>query len=350
MSWAPTRPAREAIPGWTGKSGGPVKRDPIQGWVALVARQFVDRGFGTDAAELLAHLIATDRHQGRDRASLAGFTGTEHLTSDDHAALLAHLSGRDSGISADAATWLLHYDLAFTDRGRGIDASHLAARLLGRDTAAGVDRAALLAHLTGRATPGVGSISGAVAFSPHTAETQTWSTPGTYTYPIPPWSRYIDLVGIGGGASGQTGSGVAGGKGSGGAAGGWNSATLERGVAIPWTATTINVIVGAGGTKPSNSDYAGPNNGAGSTISVVGTSAGIVCPGGTGTISGQNGGSASNYPYMDQTFTGGAGGSGNGGAGGVPGGGGAGGNGGIFGSRTQGGAGGAGYVWIRGRQ
>lgn len=179
------------------------------------------------------------------------------------------------------------------------------------------------------------------------AQTQTFTASGTYSLPY--WWRYLDIVMIGGGASGQTGNGANGQAGKGGNPATWVTVTLERGVDVPAMATTITVVVGTGGATPANSDLAGPNPGGyslvtGSGMSTVSSSVGF------GTASGQNGASPGNVTYQTITRTGGSAGTGNGGSATAPGASGAGGNGGVLGSRTRGGAGASGEVVLRVRQ
>ncbi|WP_445929754.1 glycine-rich domain-containing protein, partial [Mycobacteroides abscessus] len=65
-------------------------------------------------------------------------------------------------------------------------------------------------------------------FSPHAPDTQSWSAPGTITYNILSWCRYIDIILVGGGNGG--GGGFAGFvTGGGGNAGTWTHITIERG-------------------------------------------------------------------------------------------------------------------------
>lgn len=184
---------------------------------------------------------------------------------------------------------------------------------------------------------------------PMSPVTQQFTTAGTFTYNIPSDALFIDIVLLGGGASGQTGNGANTVRGGGGNAGGWTLLTLQRGADIPWSATQISVTVGAGGAQPANSDHAGPNNGASTSITVTGYGTSTAA-GGTGKTGAQNGGSPGSRTLNGTTYTGGSGGTGNGGAGTAPGAGGAGGNGGIFGSRTRGGAGSVGRVWFRAYQ
>ncbi|QAY16419.1 hypothetical protein SEA_MSAY19_34 [Gordonia phage Msay19] len=188
-------------------------------------------------------------------------------------------------------------------------------------------------------------------FAPMAPQSTTYSTVGTFTYTIPPWCRYIDAVGIGGGRGGQTGNGASTAVGRGGLPGQWAATTLERGVHIPWSESQLTVVVGAGGAGGANSDHAAGQNGSPSSItSSAGT---LTAPGGTGTSSAtlaRDGVAAGDYTYLGITYTGGGTAGENGEAGKPPGGGGAGGNGGIFGNRTRGGAGARGQVNMRAYQ
>ena len=167
------------------------------------------------------------------------------------------------------------------------------------------------------------------------------------TISFPAWARFIDFVGIGGGASGQTGNGGTGFAGRGGNPGEWYAVTIERGVDIPWTTKQAVLSVGKGGAQAANHDFAAPNSGSVSRISIAGYGD-IVAQGGIETRSEteQDGKAAPNFTYNGNVFTGGQGGSGaNHPTGYRPGGGGSGGDGGFFGSRTRGHAGGDGTIW-----
>ncbi|TWS24412.1 hypothetical protein FK268_12545 [Tsukamurella sputi] len=168
------------------------------------------------------------------------------------------------------------------------------------------------------------------------------SQSGAGTYAAPWWARYCDVILLGGGASGQTGSGAVGTTGKGGNPGLWAVTTIDLGQYHgPWS---ITLAVGTGGPQAANSDLAAPNPGSASTAAWTGGGS-LNAAGGSGTVaSGQNGGAPGDQTYQGVTYPGGPSGTGNAGAGGTPGGGGAGGNGGIFGSRTRGGPGGPGFA------
>ena len=179
-----------------------------------------------------------------------------------------------------------------------------------------------------------------------------FTTVGETTYSVPYWWKYMDIILVGGGASGQTGSGANSSRGDGGKASAWVTGTVTRGVDVPEMASYFSVTVGSGGAQAPDSDKAGPNPGTFSRVRYYdnGMFELLISQGGSGTISGQNGQSPGNVSYQGVNKTGGTAGSGNGGAATVPGASGAGGNGGIFGSRTRGGAGAAGMVVLQFRQ
>ena len=169
---------------------------------------------------------------------------------------------------------------------------------------------------------------------------------------IPKYAVFVDLVLIGGGASGMTGDGIIGGNGAGGAAGQWVGVTLERGVNLPWSTTNAVITVGEGGPFAVDDDLAPSIPGSPSAVSLTGVSS-IVALGGSGRRS-ENlkaGQSAGNYDFGGQHYVGGAGGIPNGTVaeetGKAPGGGGSGGSGGYFSSRARGRPGGRGQVWVK---
>jgi hypothetical protein len=172
---------------------------------------------------------------------------------------------------------------------------------------------------------------------------------GTGTFVAPWWARYVDVILLSGGASGQTGSGgIIPATGKGGMPGQFATTTIDLGdLHGPWS---ITLTVGQGGLRAANADNAAPNPGQPTTATWTGNGS-LVIPGGSGTVpSGQNGGTPGIRTYLGIDYIGGLGGTGNAGAGQSPGGAGAGGNGGIFGNRTQGGPGAPGQAWLVFRQ
>lgn len=358
--WSPSGP--EVTPavrqGWTG--GGPdVGRPaPVAGWWAV--DQLV--GWAESHAE----------YAGLVRAYLAAVSAGRATIS---AALVAHLVGvsvghgaggaagevSDAGVKAYLTGWAASSGIAGARAAYAPGATYLAsaahmaairARLDALGAGLGATQATLAAHLAGM-SPGLSAPTASADFAA-TPPTTTSYGAGTFTYAIPAWSKLIVLVGIGGGASGQTGNGGINQHGTGGNAGSWNGVVLRRGVDIPWSLAQITVTVGAGGAQPANSNWAGPNAGGTTTFTASGVS--LSCAGGVGTNGGTNGGgiregaAAGNYQIDGDTYVGGAIGGGSGAAGNAPGGGGSGGNGGVFSARTLGGKGGDGRAWIKARQ
>ena len=167
---------------------------------------------------------------------------------------------------------------------------------------------------------------------------------GTYT--VPSWAAsgtLFDIVGVGGGAGGQTPTNT-GLYTNGGLGGRWNGAQPKYGTDIPLSTTTFGVTIGRGGA---HGPTVGSDGGAGgnTTITATGYSTLTAAGGGVGTTGSGAGGSPGNYTYDNTGYTGGAA-QGNGGAvGNAPGGGG---SGGIWGTVAgYGGDGAPGGVWVR---
>lgn len=68
---------------------------------------------------------------------------------------------------------------------------------------------------------------------------------GTFTYNIPAWAQFVDVVMVGGGGGGESSQWNRGGYG--GEGGKWYGITLERGVHFHSAATTFTISVGSGG-------------------------------------------------------------------------------------------------------
>ncbi|MBY4571265.1 hypothetical protein ACN95_14690 [Gordonia sihwensis] len=337
MTWSPTRPAPAApAQGWIGDTG-PQAADPVQGWTrARLAAALASEFSSHDAAALQAHLTGTDESRALDAAALrAHLTGSGAASMVERAALVAHLTGTGRSHGVDRADAMIRWHLTGT--------GHAHSR----------DRAALRAHLSGPPTVGHASDAAVGRFSVHAPAITVYDQPGTFSYPVPGWCTHLDFVVIGGGGSGQSGSGVLGGAGKGGIPGTWAGKTVTRvgvwsSTTLPFSVSSLTVTVGAGGAQAPNADYGGPNPGGASSVSYI--DAYVQAAGGSGTGDYQNGRPVPDFTYAGTTYTGGASGTGNGGAASAPGGAGAGGNGGVFGNRTRGGAGGAGRVWIIARQ
>ncbi|WAB09542.1 hypothetical protein SEA_WOOPER_39 [Gordonia phage Wooper] len=199
-------------------------------------------------------------------------------------------------------------------------------------------------------------VGNTMAHSVYVGDTMVWArdpvsnvltASGTIT--LYPYYRFLDLIGLGGGASGQTGSGANSTAGRAGDIGDWIGVTLQRGVDFPEDATQLVVTVGGPTGRAPNSDLAAPVNGNPTAFSISGMGSPVVAAGGSGTktVQGsgwQNAGGGVNFTYNGVTYTMGAEGAANA-AGNAPGGSGGGGNGGIFGNRTQGWEGARGQAW-----
>lgn len=345
MTWSPTGLTLTPRKGWAG-SAGPTTRDPVRGW-GFEPQRRGSADIEIDPVAALAVLLQGIADLGiESRAGVDAAIGAPgDIVLAAAAAVTLTLPGPgDLALDGGGIAGLVGTtDLAVS--GAGTTGVVGAATLSFADSIA-----ALTAALPG-VVPYVVEATAAVVFSPMSSTTTVFSTAGSGTWPIPPWCRYIDIVCIGGGASGQTGNGAIAQAGKGGLAGVWGGTTIERGVDIPWSQSSLSYTVGSGGAQPANSDHAASNPGSPTTVFDLGPNIGQVGgAGGVGTGSGQNGQSAATVTYQGITYTGGTGGTGNGGAGGAPGAGGAGGNGGIFGSRTRGGAGGVGRLYFQARQ
>ncbi|MFN8384345.1 MAG: sortase [Anaerolineales bacterium] len=186
---------------------------------------------------------------------------------------------------------------------------------------------------------------GAMPVSPAYAATDTYSTPGTFTWTAPAGVTSVTVQAWGGGGGGGRASGNNGNKGGGGAGGQFSTSVIT---VVPGNSYTI--VVGAGGAGGTN---ANGNNGLVGGDSTFNTNS-VVAKGGAGGTANGAGGAGSAAGGVGTVFRGGNGSAGNGagsGAAGGAGGGGAGttGNGGDAAGNTAGtgttiggGAGGAG--------
>lgn len=341
--WSPT-PVVPASPAW-----GPAPPMPAGGgaWVPVIVRTVhgAELAVSTDDGLVrLGVLTGADLAVALDAGItvLGGMVGAEVAVSAEWAALTVHTTGQEVAVSTDSgilSAWTRTEISAATDTGIS------GAGVAGTDPATSIDHAS--AGARGGGTELAAAVdSGPGGFGWSAPTTAGSATVGTHDIPISPGSLMVDVILIGGGASGQTGSGIINQAGKGGIHGTWAAITLVRGVDIPWTAQAVSVTIGAGGTQPANSDHAGPNAGQPTTASVGGTQV-LSAAGGSGTGDNQNGRPVPAFSHQGVSYTGGASGTGNAGAGSAPGGAGAGGNGGIFGSRTRGGVGGAGGAWVR---
>ena len=363
MTWSPDGPSTDTLTrqGWTPDGPDPVAVESKRGWTWVPQADALDDAGAQDVTAVHPKLIGVGSgavgdslYMGTDptqdfelRIPIRDNAGAQGL-----ATVRPREAGRDDAVLGDLA----HLGVIGLDSGAAGDFATAKLAVTARDNAASGDLVTVKPGMPARDAGGGGDAATA-GFSAYAAASTAYnSAAGTFTYAIPVWSRYLVLVGIGGGASGMTGNGSINQSGTGGAAGKWSSTILERGVHVPWSATSIAVVVGAGGASPASSDWAAAIAGSATTFAVSGSTI-LTCSGGSGTNGGTNGGgiregqAAGNYSVDGDTYTGGSDQpSGNGAAGNPPGAGGAGGNGGIFGSRTRGGAGARGGAWIKARQ
>ncbi|AMW64290.1 hypothetical protein SEA_CHIPMUNK_34 [Mycobacterium phage ChipMunk] len=184
-------------------------------------------------------------------------------------------------------------------------------------------------------------------YPPNGPLSQTMTT-AIFTYTIPRWCNYIDVILLGGGGGGGGGSSTVQ-TGAGGGPGSWLTVTLERGVHIPFSALTIIGQLGTGGTG-ANGGITPTTGGNGNPTAIPALS--LSAAGGIGSASSnQNGLGSGTKTYNGVLYTGSADvTSGNGTAGNVPGGGARGGNAGAFIPGSKGGNGGLGQAWFRAYQ
>lgn len=336
MPWSPTptTPDRQHRTAWFPAPPEPEPRTYQPAWFPRYRVKPSDTGIGQDLAAALPRVPAVGTGIGADRALASRITEllTDAAAGRDAAALKPRLYVADAGIGADG----VRLGVRPADQGVGGDSGLLRPRFAAIDAAVGADMLTSLRPRVAGTDAGRGADSAIAGITVHAADSTPFTTVGANNYPIPVWCRYIDVVLIGGGEAGTNGSFA---TGLGGDEGKWATFTLERGVHIPWTATTITITVGAGGASN------GADGGA-STAAAPGW-AGLSAAGGSGGggIGAWAGNAASNLTYNGVLYPGGSGGSTGGGTGGTPGGGGGGGN--IFGN---GGAGGRGQGWCRAYQ
>ena len=187
---------------------------------------------------------------------------------------------------------------------------------------------------------GEGTLSVAAAFPANPPATTEYPLAGTYTYDIPYWCTFIDLILLGGGGGGANAiGGVI--PGAGGQAGFFATVTAKRGVDIPFTTTSIGIVVGPGG--------AAAVNGGSTTATATGMASQTALGGtqGAGT-NGTTGASPGNKIFNGVTYAGGAAQTTPGAAGNAPGGGGGGAN--PLAGAPNAGAGAHGAAWVVARQ
>lgn len=110
--------------------------------------------------------------------------------------------------------------------------------------------------------------------------TAQFTTPGAWSYQIPSWAKFVDVVLLGAGGAGAAGS--LSGNGIGALTGQWNVVTLVRGDNLPWTTRTITGTVGRGATTVSGT-------GGASTAVAAGLLESRTAAGGAGAANGGSG-------------------------------------------------------------
>lgn len=178
-----------------------------------------------------------------------------------------------------------------------------------------------------------------------------WEQAGvSKTLTVPAWARYVDLVALGGGGGGTSGSGIAGGKGNGGVAGAFATRCWP---VTPGQDITVTIGEPGQGGRDSADLAVGTAGGPtvittpGNTFSAAGGRAGTGGGGGVGTSPGSVDYTPTRGTVRDTTTQSGGGAAGDNTDGQWPGGGGGPGTGGILGNRQRGRPGASGICWYR---
>ncbi|UYL86879.1 minor tail protein [Gordonia phage RavenCo17] len=358
MSWSPAGPTAPVVDrlGWT--PDGPVAPpSPGAGWLNVPQAAALDGAVVSDAALLEPGLTASDGAASSDTLYMGLDPANDFevririrdcAVASGTAALGVDAQALDSAAAADRA----RLRLRGLDSAVPADRSLMSADVFARDAAAPADRTTVGARVRGRdaAALGDGATAGFAAMAPTAS---TFTTPGTFTIPV--WCRFISYAVLGGGGGGGRHNSFSVFTGRGGEAGQWQTGILERGVHIPWTATTITVAIGAAGAGGALNGTAG----GATTISIPGVGT-ITAAGGAGGLGDQNGsptsgGSPGDVSVDGQTYSGGTGGLFGTGSrqpavGTAPGAGGGGGGGGLANGQQNGVNGAIGRAWLRARQ
>lgn len=360
MDWSPN-PLPEILaprgPGWSGTGPAEPPRPGPDG----IAWRPKQQGTGTSVsyaeftAALRIYLSALSAATGVHTATLAA-----HLTGLMSARTVGGGEGEfiDNTLKVKLTAWTIAVSqttarAAFSAKGTAaslaVFTATIQAHLVALSNAQATTTAALLAHLTGIST-GTGAASATADFGAWGPSITTYSTAGTFAYPIPPASKRIELSGVSAGGGGAEGDGTFAAKGNGGKAGLWGGVVLVRGVDIPWDLASISITVPAGGPGAPKTNGGNPGTKGGDLVITWpgGSLTRTGGAGGSGTKAGTGdpGGSPGNYttPTGD-VLTGGAqrpsatSNGQTGAAGNAPGGGGGGGGGGYFNGQAGGGQG-----------
>lgn len=139
----------------------------------------------------------------------------------------------------------------------------------------------------------------------HLPVTQFWDSSGSYTFTVPSWANFLDIIALGAGGGGGDTDGSS--TGSGGGAGNWDIVTIAR--ASGWPTGNVTVNVGGGGHAASYGSAASGSPGGASSASGTGMSTVSGAGGSGGAYAGgsQNGGSPIDQTYLGTTYISGAG-------------------------------------------
>ncbi|QCG77039.1 minor tail protein [Gordonia phage Ewald] len=361
MSWSPAGPAAPVVDrlGWT-PDGPAASPSPGTGWWNVPQAAAMDSAATADAALIRQALGVRDAaatsdslYMGLDPANdfELRIRIRDHAAAADRATVSIDARTLDSAVAADQ----LRLGVRGADGTACADELLLAARTFARDETVLADAvSALRAQQQVRDAAVLGD-SATAGFSPAAPAASTFTAAGSATFTIPVWCRFVSYAILGGGGGGGRHNSFSVFTGRGGDAGQWQTGILERGVHIPWTATSITVTVGAAGAGGALNGTAG----GATTISIPGVGT-VTAAGGAGGLGDQNGsptsgGSPGDASVDGQTYTGGTGGlfgtgSRQPAAGTAPGAGGGGGGGGLANGQQNGANGAIGRAWLRARQ
>ncbi|AJA43698.1 minor tail protein [Mycobacterium phage Milly] len=331
MPWTTTPPGgRRSAYGWSTNPAPiapPVQRGP--GWFVSLHELAAAASISVADAGLVVRTVAEARG-----------------ISLPDAALLVHMTAQASSLSSATAAVVEHLFADAPAASVSTPAALVVPQLVAQALGVSFD-AAVLVLKAGAAASSASNGVAANAFPAMAPLPQQFATAGNYTYTIPYWCRFIDIVVLGGGGGGQASAALFN-YGAPGEPGEWRSVTIERGVDIPWALASITGSVGnggAGGIGPSIlpgawGDATTANYG--STLSAPGGSGGI---GWAGSQALSRGKSPGNFTHNGQLYTGGAAVTGNNQPGNPPGGSGSG-----SAQFSSGSNGARGAVWFRAYQ
>ncbi|UVF60381.1 minor tail protein [Gordonia phage Meyran] len=346
--------------GWT--PAGPAEPPPSgAGWWNVPQAALVDGAATSDAALIAQSSRVRDGAASSDSLYMGLDPANDfevRIRVRDHALTLDRLAIAvdERALDAAAASDRLRLGVRGVDSAALGNEALLTADIFARDDAAPSDLAALRAGQLVRDAAALGD-SATAGFAPTAPTATTFTAVGAGSFPIPVWCRFVSyaILGGGGGGGGGRHNSFSVFTGRGGGAGQWQTGILERGVHIPWTATSITVAVGTAGAGGALNGTAG----GATTISIPGVGT-VTAAGGAGGLGDQSGsptsgGSPGDVEIDGQTYNGGTGGlNGTGSrqpaAGTAPGAGGGGGGGGLANGQQNGANGAIGRAWLRARQ